>query len=82
MVDIGLDVSRARVHLVEGGDVAAWLPRRAPDGHKWQAAVRVVAGSPGMTGAAHLASAAAFRAGAGYVTLSSPGVEPRPDGAD
>ena len=78
VVDIGLDVSRARIHLVEGGDVAAWLPRRAPDGHKWQAAVRVVAGSPGMTGAAHLASAAAFRAGAGYVTLSSPGVDHDP----
>ena len=30
VVDIGLDVSRARIHLVEGGDVAAWLPRRAP----------------------------------------------------
>ena len=67
-----------RTHLVEGADVAGWLPRRAADGHKWQAAVRVVAGSPGMTGAAHLTSAAAFRAGAGYVTLSSPGVDHDP----
>jgi NAD(P)H-hydrate epimerase len=31
-----------------------------------------------MTGAAHLASAAAFRAGAGYVTLSSPGLDDDP----
>ena len=38
--------------------------------------VWVVAGSPGMTGAASLASRAAQRAGAGYVRLSSPGVEP------
>jgi len=78
VADIGLDVSAARAHAVEAADVAGWLPRRAPDGHKWQAAVRVVAGSPGMTGAAHLTSAAAFRAGAGYVTLSSPGVDHDP----
>jgi ADP-dependent NAD(P)H-hydrate dehydratase / NAD(P)H-hydrate epimerase len=78
VADIGLDVSGARIHLVEADDVAAWLPRRPDDGHKWQAAVRVVAGSPGMTGAAHLSSAAAFRAGAGYVTLSSPGVDDDP----
>ena len=78
VADIGLDVSGARAHVVEGADVAAWLPRRATAGHKWQAAVRVVAGSPGMTGAAHLTSAAAFRAGAGYVTLSSPGVDHDP----
>ena len=78
LADIGLDVSSASVHVVEEADVAAWLPRRPRSGHKWQAAVRLVAGSPGMTGAAHLASAAAFRAGAGYVTLSSPGVEDDP----
>ena len=36
-------------------------------------AVWVVAGSPGMGGAAALASAGAQRAGAGYVRLSSPG---------
>jgi hydroxyethylthiazole kinase-like uncharacterized protein yjeF len=35
--------------------------------------VRVIAGSPGMTGAASLASAAAMRAGAGIVWLSIPG---------
>ena len=42
--------------------------------HKWRAATWVVAGSPGMLGAAHLASRAAMRAGAGMVRLSSPGV--------
>ncbi|MCU1352642.1 MAG: hypothetical protein JWM05_1851 [Acidimicrobiales bacterium] len=74
VADIGLDVSGARAHLVEADDVAGWLPPRPREAHKWQAAVRIVAGSPGMTGAAHLATAAAFRAGAGYVRLSSPGV--------
>jgi NAD(P)H-hydrate epimerase len=78
VADIGLDVSSARAQVVEAADVAGWLPRRAAAGHKWQAAIRVVAGSPGMTGAAHLVSAAAFRAGAGYVTLSSPGLDDDP----
>jgi hydroxyethylthiazole kinase-like uncharacterized protein yjeF len=73
VADIGLDVSRARAHVVEVADVAAWLPFRAVDTHKWRSAVWAVAGSPGMTGAAHLASAAAMRAGAGYVRLSTPG---------
>ena len=78
VADIGLDVSGARAHLVDDGDVAAWLPTRARAAHKWRGAVRLVAGSPGMTGAAHLASAAAMRAGAGYVRLSSPGSDNDP----
>jgi NAD(P)H-hydrate epimerase len=73
-VDIGLDVSSALVHLVERSDVAAWLPPLAVDAHKWQRAVWLIAGSPGMTGAAHLAARAAQRTGAGYVRLSSPGI--------
>lgn len=71
--DIGLDVGGARIHLVEAGDVAAWLPERAVDDHKWRSAVWVVAGSPGMAGAATLAGVGAQRAGAGYVRLSVPG---------
>ena len=78
VADIGLDTAAARAHVVEAADVAAWLPRRDRTGHKWQAALRVVAGSPGMTGAAHLVAGAAFRAGAGYVTLSSPGLDDDP----
>jgi hydroxyethylthiazole kinase-like uncharacterized protein yjeF len=77
VVDIGLDVGGARAHLVEPADVAAWVPRRAPDAHKWRHAVRVVAGSPGMSGAAHLYAAGALRAGAGYVQLCSPGADDR-----
>lgn len=75
VVDIGLDTRRATAHLVEADDVASWWRPRPPTAHKWTRAVRVVAGSPGMTGAAHLAAAAAQRAGSGYVSLSTPGVE-------
>lgn len=74
LADVGLDVSSARAHLVQLADVATWVPVRAADAHKWRAAVWVVAGSTGMLGAAHLAAAAAQRAGAGMVRLSSPGV--------
>jgi NAD(P)H-hydrate epimerase len=74
VVDIGLDVTSARAHVVEPHDVAGWLPRRRRDGHKYDAAVYLVAGSPGMLGAATLSTHAALRAGAGYVRLASPGV--------
>jgi NAD(P)H-hydrate epimerase len=73
VADIGLDVSTARAHRVERGDVARWWRPRPPEAHKWTRAVRVVAGSPGMAGAASLASAAAMRAGAGIVWLTIPG---------
>ena len=77
VADIGLDVSGADRYLIEAGDVAAWWPQRAADAHKWKGAVRIVAGSPGMFGAARLCAAAAARSGAGLVTLSSPGGAPR-----
>ncbi len=50
-----------------------WLPPRARDTHKWQTAVMVVAGSPGMMGAPVLVSRSAMRAGAGYALLGVPG---------
>jgi NAD(P)H-hydrate epimerase len=51
--------------------VASWLPRRAPDAHKGsQGHVLTLAGSRGMTGAAVFAASAAFRAGAGLVTMA------------
>lgn len=77
VVDIGLDTSRVRCHLVEGSDVAAWWPARAVDAHKWTAAVKVIAGSPEMPGAAELCTAAAARGGAGLVSLSAPGCRPQ-----
>jgi ADP-dependent NAD(P)H-hydrate dehydratase / NAD(P)H-hydrate epimerase len=75
VVDIGLDTRRARAHLVEAEDVSTWWRPRPPTAHKWSRAVRIVAGSPGMTGAAHLSSGAAQRAGSGMVTLSTPGAD-------
>jgi NAD(P)H-hydrate epimerase len=74
VADIGLGTETARAHLVEAADVAGWLPERPREAHKWQSAVWVVAGSPGMTGAAHLTTRAAQRVGAGYVRLSTPGL--------
>jgi len=79
VVDIGLGAlvdAVAQCWLVGDADVAGLLPYRPRDGHKWQTAVQVVAGSPGMTGAPWLVSRAALRAGAGYVRLSMPGVDP------
>ncbi len=75
VADIGLEVSGARAHLVEPADVTGWLPDQPRSTHKWKAAAWVVAGSPGMAGAAHLATRAAQRAGAGYVRLSTPGFD-------
>ena len=76
VADIGLDVSRARIHVVEALDVAAWLPKRDAEAHKWQSAVWVIGGSPGLEGAAVLTCRAANRAGAGYVRWSALGDVP------
>lgn len=76
VADIGLDVSRARMWVVENVDVTAALPPRPRAAHKWQTALAVVAGSPGMTGAARLAALGAYRAGAGMVRLGIPGADP------
>jgi NAD(P)H-hydrate epimerase len=73
VADIGLDTSSATVGVVTGDDVAAWFPARPVERHKWNAGVLLVAGSPGLSGAAHLVAAAAQRAGAGLVRLGSPG---------
>lgn len=77
VADIGLDVGRARAALITDADVAAWVPERGDADHKWRHAVRVIAGSPGMSGAAWMCAAAALRGGAGYVQLSTPG-DPHP----
>jgi NAD(P)H-hydrate epimerase len=58
--------------LVSDDDVDL-LPERAREAHKWQTAVAVAAGSPGMMGAPLLLSRGAMRAGAGYVRLGVPG---------
>ncbi len=60
------------IALVEDADVDRLVPARARDTHKWRSAVTVVAGSPGMTGAAGLCARAALRAGSGMVRLAIP----------
>lgn len=76
VADIGLpDVDHA-CSLVSDADIAL-LPRRRREGHKWDAAVFVVAGSPGMLGAASMVSHAALRSGSGMVRLGSPGAKLR-----
>jgi NAD(P)H-hydrate epimerase len=77
VVDIGVPVGEPTIGLVEDADMA-WLPRRPHTSHKWATAIAVVAGSPGMEGAAVLCTRAAGRAGAGMVRLAVPGAGDRP----
>lgn len=65
--DIGIDAQQARMWFVEDEDARSWLPVRARHAHKWNAALSVVAGSPGMWGSAQLVCRGAMRAGAGMV---------------
>ena len=73
VADIGLPVGRPGAHLVDEQDLA-WWPAPSRASHKWARAVWVVAGSPGMRGAAELCARAAQRAGAGMVHVGSPGL--------
>ncbi len=61
--------------LLEDADIGL-LPPRTIEAHKWQSALAVVAGSPGMYGAPSFVSRAAARAGAGMVRLGIPGADP------
>jgi len=78
LVDISLPatlVAAAELptNLTTSQDVAAMLPPRWGDMHKGDAGrLLIVAGSPGMTGAAAMAGLAAVRSGAGLVTVGIP----------
>jgi hydroxyethylthiazole kinase-like uncharacterized protein yjeF len=73
VADIGVDPDLAddiAVQLATPALIQALLPARPVDGHKGSfGRALAVAGSVNYTGAAHLAGAAAYRAGAGLVTL-------------
>ena len=70
---IDLDVE-AECWRVGDADVVH-LPKLSANRHKWSVAVGVIAGSPGMEGAANLVAAAAFRAGAGMVRVATSATE-------
>lgn len=66
--------SLSNIKQLSDGQVAAWLPHRPPDAHKYTAGtVLVIAGSKRYLGAAELCCRAAYRAGAGLVTLAAEG---------
>ena len=74
VADIGLaagDDDRDACALFTDADVEA-LPAGTGTTHKWHEAALIVAGSPGMGGAASLACSAALRSGARMVHLSAP----------
>ncbi|MDO8187507.1 NAD(P)H-hydrate dehydratase [Conexibacter sp. JD483] len=79
VIDIGIPASAerpaetaARAGLIGPGALEA-LPRRGADATKFDGGnVFVAGGSSGLSGAPRLASAAAARAGAGYVTAAVP----------
>jgi NAD(P)H-hydrate epimerase len=62
----------SKIHLLDDATVKPWLPKRGADVHKYSAGtVLVIAGSSRYVGAAELACRAAYRAGAGLVTLAA-----------
>ncbi len=78
VADIGSELamattSRAQAYLLTDADADSLLAQAPIDTHKWQTAVRVVAGSQQYHGAGYLTCAAALLAGAGMVAVSTPG---------
>ena len=76
IADLGLShafTEDIRVHMIDERDARRRVPLPRIDAHKWNNAVLVVAGSPGMTGAGILCAQAAGRAGARMLRLAIPG---------
>lgn len=72
VADIGVQVSECTGYLTEREDLDT-LPSRPRAAHKGSfGRVLIVGGSLGMSGAAHLAAKAAYRAGAGLVEILAP----------
>lgn len=73
VADIGIPIDASpAASLWTGDDLAELLTPRAADSHKGtNGHALVVGGAPGKTGAAILAGRAAFRAGAGLVTIGA-----------
>jgi hydroxyethylthiazole kinase-like uncharacterized protein yjeF len=59
--------------LIDDADVAAGLPPRLRQSHKWSTALGIASGSVGMEGSAILSTRGAMAAGAGMIRLGNPG---------
>ncbi len=71
--DLLTSVTTSNFNLITPGKARDLLPERPPDGHKGTfGSVLIVAGSPGMTGAASMTALAAARSGTGIVFVTIP----------
>jgi ADP-dependent NAD(P)H-hydrate dehydratase / NAD(P)H-hydrate epimerase len=73
VADIGVTFPTPRAALMEDADMAALLPARPRQSHKWSTAVGIAAGSAGMEGSAILCTEGALAGGSGMIRLGSPG---------
>jgi len=68
------ELSEVQMELADAKTVRAWMPSRPPDSHKGTfGKVVIAAGSVNYPGSAGLAGEAAYRVGAGLVSLAVPG---------
>ena len=78
IVDIGIparlvEKAKIRNNLIMEEELYGFFPPRKPDSHKGDyGRLLIIAGSPGMTGAAAMASQAGLKTGAGLITLGIP----------
>jgi NAD(P)H-hydrate epimerase len=73
VVDIGVALPTSGAALIDDADVAAGLPPRLRQSHKWSTALGIASGSVGMEGSAILCTRGAMAAGAGMIRLGNPG---------
>jgi ADP-dependent NAD(P)H-hydrate dehydratase / NAD(P)H-hydrate epimerase len=73
VVDIGVALPPSGAALIDDADVAAGLPSRLRQSHKWSTALGIASGSVGMEGSAILCTRGAMAAGAGMIRLGNPG---------
>jgi ADP-dependent NAD(P)H-hydrate dehydratase / NAD(P)H-hydrate epimerase len=73
VVDIGVALPPSGAALIEDADVAAHVPARPRQSHKWSTALGIASGSVGMEGSAILCTRGAMAAGAGMIRLGNPG---------